>query len=124
MQQNLRQAVHPPLTPVLHEVGQPLLPVVRLLLAEGLDREKTAAQNHTGSGGPDRTCSEPYQSDGGVVLGAVVSECDPMLLHVGEVLLGLFAGTGTQTCSRGAEFGSGSGGWDGVLPGKEGNQPL
>lgn len=33
---NLRQAVHPPLTSVFHEVSQPLLPVICLLLTEGL----------------------------------------------------------------------------------------
>lgn len=37
---NLGEAVHPPLASVLHEVGEPLLPVVRLLLAEGLKGEK------------------------------------------------------------------------------------
>lgn len=34
---HLWQAVHPPLSPVLHEVGEPLLPVVSLLLTERLE---------------------------------------------------------------------------------------
>lgn len=35
---NLWQTVHPPLTSVLHEVCQPLLPVICLLLTEGLEQ--------------------------------------------------------------------------------------
>lgn len=46
-----------------------------------------------------------HQSDGGVVLSAVVSEGDAVLLHLGEVLLGLLAGAGAQTCDADAGWG-------------------
>lgn len=48
---HLRQAVHPPLASVLHEVGQPLFPVVRLLFAEGLKETPAGRQDRWSTGG-------------------------------------------------------------------------
>lgn len=47
---NLRQAVHPPLASVLHEVSQPFLSVICLLLTEGLKQS-----NHNSAAQPPFT---------------------------------------------------------------------
>jgi hypothetical protein len=68
---HLRQSHLGATLPLFHPVGQPLLTLLDLLLAEG-------------------------QVDGGIVLGATVLERDPVSVHVGEILFGLFGRAGSQ----------------------------
>lgn len=107
---NLWQAVHPSLTSVLHEVSEPLLPVVRLLLTEGLNQSSTLnrpwAQMYAIITGCFHSLfvlaavRRAHQSDGSVVLSTSVSECDPVFLHVSKVFLCFFACTCSQTCNK------------------------
>lgn len=98
--------MHPSLTSVLHEVSEPLLPVVRLLLTEGLNQSKHIEQTLSTNVCYDywlfvlAAVQRAHQSDGSVVLSTSVSECDPVFLHVSKVFLCFFACTCSQTCNK------------------------